>query len=258
LIPFIEAATRDDLVVVRVTAYGALIRLGRKEMWDSLVKAAKAVNPEDRADALRVMVDLKDERAVPLLRESLTYTQPSVRGTAARGLGQLGRKEARQQIEPLLRDPVPAVRESAAAGLADLGGKASVPVLVKTLSDATINVRAATIAALLQIGEPFHTVASAALTLVRESDPAARASVAHALGKATAPNAKDAASLLVTLKEDSLPGPKIVAFRSLGRIGNFDALPFLKDGLRNADDAVRASAAGGVMHVLGRKNSGTS
>jgi HEAT repeat protein len=253
MIPLIEPATKDDMAIVRVAAYGALVRLGRKEMWESLRQAAESANPEDRTEALRVIVDLKDQRAVPLMIELLTYAQPSVRGTAARGLGQLGRKEARGQIEQLLKDPVPAVRESAAASLADLGGKESVPLLIKALNDGNMTVRAATIAAMLQLGEPFHTVAPTALALAQQNDTAARASVAHALGKATKANAKDAVSLLVSLTADPLPGPKIVALRSLGHIGDRDILPSLKEALHDTNEAVRATAGGGVIRLLQKK-----
>ncbi len=253
VIPLIEPATKDEMAMVRVAAYGALVRLGRKGMWESLQQAAQAANPEDRAEALRVMVDLKDQRAVPLMTELLTYPQPSVRGTAARGLGQLGRKEARGQIEQLLRDPVPAVRESAAASLADLGEKESVPSLMKALNDGNVTVRAATIAALLQLGEPFHQVAPTALALAQQNDTAARASAAHALGKATKTNAKDAVSLLVSLIADPLPGPRIVALRSLGHIGDRDILPILKEALHDTNDAVRATAGGGVIRLLQKK-----
>jgi HEAT repeat protein len=253
LVPLIEPGTKDEMAVVRMAAYGALVRLGRKEMWESLQQAAQAANPEDRAEAIRVMVDLKDPRAAPIMVDLLTYTQPSVRGTAARGLGQLGQKEARGQIEPLLKDPVPAVRESAAASLADLGGKESVPALTKVLNDGNMTVRAATIAALLHLGEPFDTVAPTAFALAQQNDTAARASVAHALGKATKANAKDAVSLLVSLAADPLPGPRIVALRSLGHVGGHDVLPILKDGLHDTNEAVRATAGGGVLHLLQKK-----
>jgi HEAT repeat protein len=185
--------------------------------------------------------------------ELLTYPQPSVRGTAARGLGQLGQKAARGLIEPLLRDPVPAVRESATAGLAELGGKESLPALKKLLNDGNVTVRAATIAALLQLGEPFDTVVPTAIALAQQNDTAARASVAHALGKATKTNAKDAVSLLISLTADPLPGPRIVAVRSLGHIGGPDVMPILKEALHDNNEAVRATAGGGVIHLLQKK-----
>lgn len=258
MLPLIETATKDDMATVRIAAYGALIRLGRKEAWDSLRKAAEAANPEDRADALRVIAELKDQRAVLLMTELLSYKQPSVRGAAARALGHLGRKEARTQIEALLKDPVQAVREAAAAGLADLGGKESVPVLTKALNDGAFTVRAAAVAALLQLGEPFQVVASTVLALAQHNDTAARSSAAYALGKATKPNAGDAAAVLESLSADPLPGPKIVALRSLGRIGTRDSIPLFKEALHDTNEAVRATAGGGILHLLDGKKPGRS
>lgn len=250
LLPLIETATKDDMATVRIAAYGAMIRLGRKEAWDSLRKTAEAPNPEDRADALRVIAELKDQRAAPLMKELLSYKQPSVRGAAARALGHLGRKDMRAHIEALLKDPVQAVREAAATGLADLGGKESVPVLTKALSDGAFTVRASAVAALLQLGEPFQAVAPIVLALAQQNDTAARSSAAFALGKATKPNAGDAAAVLESLIADPLPGPKIVALRSLGRIGTRDSIPLFKEALHDTNEAVRATAGGGILHLL--------
>ncbi len=253
VVPLIEAAAKDELTTVRIAAYGALIRLGKEAVWTELQRATASPNPEDRADAIRTMADLKDQRAVPIMIESLSYKQPSVRGAAARGLGHLGRKEARGQIEQLLKDPVPAVRESAVGGLAELGGPESVPALTLALRDGNVAVRASAIAALLQLGQPYSTVAATAQSLAQQNDMAMRASVAHALGKAIKANAPGAISLLSSLTADPLPGPKIVALRSLGHIGNRELVPVLKVALHDENDAVRATAAGGLLHLVGLK-----
>jgi len=254
VLPLIETAAKDELSPVRIAAYAALIRLGKKEAWDDLRKAADAANPDDRTDAMRAMADLKDQRGAPLFVELLTYGQPSVRGIAARGLGQLGWKEAREKIELLLKDPIPGVRESAAAGLADLHSVESVPAISQLLGDGQMTVRAAAVASLLQLGQPFETVVETARALARQSDTAARASIAFALGKATKPNAKAAVSFLGGLTADSLPGPKIVALRSLGHIGDREEIPLMMEGLHDANEAVRATAAGGLLHLLQSKS----
>ncbi|MEO7860942.1 MAG: HEAT repeat domain-containing protein, partial [Nitrospirales bacterium] len=95
VLSIVESAAKDELSTVRIAAYSALIRLGKKEAWVQLQRAAASPNPEDRADAIRAMADLKDQRGTSIMIEALTYKQPSVRGTAARGLGHLGHKEAR-------------------------------------------------------------------------------------------------------------------------------------------------------------------
>ena len=253
VISLVESATKDELTTVRIAAYGALIRLGQKEAWAQLQQAAEAPNPEDRADAIRTIAELKDQRGAPIMMESLTYKQPSVRGAAARGLGHLGRKEARGQIEQLLKDPVPAVRESAAGGLAELGGPESVPALTQALSDGNFTVRASAIAALLQLGQPYSTVAATAQSLAQQNDTAMRASVAYALGKATKANVPGAISLLASLTADPLPGPKIVALRSLGHVGDRELVPLMKEALHDTNDAARATAAGALLHLLQQK-----
>ena len=253
VISLVESATKDELTIVRIAAYGALIRLGKKEVWAELQQAAEAQNPEDRAEAIRMMAELKDQRGAPIMMEALTYKQPSVRGAAARGLGHLGQNEARGQIEQLLNDPVPAVRESAAAGLAEMGGSESVPELNRALSDGNFTVRASAIAALLQLGQPYSTVAATAQSLAQQNDMAMRASVAYALGKATKANAPGAISLLTSLTADPLPGPKIVALRSLGHVGDRELVPLMKEALHDTNDAVRATAAGALLHLLRQK-----
>jgi HEAT repeat protein len=250
VIPLIEAATKDELATVRIAAYGALIRLGRKEAWDQLRRGIEAPNPEDRAESIRTIADLNDSRAVPAMMGMLTYKQPSVRAAAARGLGHLKVKEARGSIEQLLKDPIPALRQTAATSLADLGGNESVPALRQALNDGAFTVRAAVVAALLQLDQPFETVAPTVRGLVQQNDTAARSSAAFALGKATNSNAQGAIAVLTDLAGDPLPGPKIVAFRSLGHIGDHRILPLLKAGLHDQNEAVRATAAGAVLHIL--------
>jgi HEAT repeat protein len=254
VIPLLDAATKDENSSVRTAAYAGLLRLGRKEAWEQLRQAADAANPEDRAEALRAIAELKDQRGGPIMTELLTYSQPSVRGASARGLGHLGRVEARGKIESLLRDPVPAVREAAAAGLGELGGKESVPALTKALTDGAVSVRASAVAALLQLGEPFQDVAPTVSALTRQNDTAARASAAFALGKAVPSNAQEAISVLAGLTADPLPGPKIVALRSLGHIGDRNVRPVLKEALHDQNEAVRATAGGALLHVLADKS----
>jgi HEAT repeat protein len=250
VIPLIERASKDELATVRIAAFGALLRLGRAEAWEDLRKAADAANPEDRAEALRIMADLRDERAVPIMKSLLTYNQPSVRAAAARGLGHLHWTDARHDIEKLLQDPVPPVRESAATALADLGVEASVTALTGKLGDPVFSVRAAVAAALLQLGQPFESVGHTLRALAQHNDPASRSSAAFAMGKATKVNRGGAITLLSGLTEDPLPGPKIVALRSLGHIGDRAIVPDLKAALHDQNEAVRATAAGALLHVL--------
>ena len=84
-----------------------------------------------------------------------------------------------------------------------------------------------------------------------------RASAAYALGKATKANAPGAISLLTSLTADPLPGPKIVALRSTsGMLGIVNLFHSLKEALHDTNDAVRATAAGALLHLLQQKTIG--
>jgi len=253
LLPLLEPAAKDELPTVRIAAFGALLRLGRADAWDDLRKAAEAPNPEDRAEALRTMADVHDQRAVPLMKALLTYSQPSVRAAAARGLGHLHRNEARQDIEKLLDDPVAPVRESAAAALADLEAKESIPALKRKLGDGVFSVRAAVSAALLQLAEPFDAVGATIMALAQDNDPASRSAAAFALGKASKGNRQAATTVLSGLAADPIPGPRIVALRSLGRIGDQSLVPELKAALHDQNEAARATAGGALLRILSVK-----
>jgi len=251
VIPLIDAATKDEITTVRIAAYGALARLGRKEAMDQLMRGMAAPNPEDRAEAIRTIADLGYQDAAAQMKALLTYKQPSVRAAAARGLGHLENKQARASIERLLKDPIPAVRESAATALADLGGQESVPALTQGLQDRAFTVRAAVVAALLQLDQPYRSVAPTVRALVQQNDTAARSSAAFALGKATKVNAEGAVEMLMNIAADPLPGPRIVSIRSLGQIGGPELVPLMKEFLHDQNDAVRATAGGALLRILG-------
>ncbi len=124
------------------------------------------------------------------------------------------------------------------------------PALTRKLNDGAFSVRAAAAAALLQQSQPFGTVGPTLLALAQHNDPASRSSAAFAMGKATTANRQEAITLLSGLTEDPLPGPKTVALRSLGRIGDRGMVPGLTASLHDQNDAVRATAAGALLHVL--------
>ena len=50
---------------------------------------------------------------------------------------------------------------------------------------------------------------------------------------------------------DPIPRPRIVAARSLGRMEQRSLLPILKRTLRDTDDAVRITAAAGIVKTFG-------
>lgn len=250
----LEEALKDEQASVRVAACGALIRLGGKGAWEQLHQSAIAANPDERSAALRVMGDLKDVGGIPILTESVRHPQPSVRGAAVRAIGHLGRPELMEAVQPVLHDPVAAVRESAVVSLGEMGNEGAVSALQPLLADPQYSVQAAAVSALLQLDQAYELVAEAVMRLYQQSDAGARTAAAHALGKAGKANAPKAIEVVRSLAADALPGPRIVAIRSLGHIGGKEEIPVLREALRDSNEAVRATAGGALGRLLSDRN----
>jgi HEAT repeat protein len=250
VVPLLEKALKDDQPVVRLAAAGALYHTGRKAMWNEVRTATSVANPEERATALRLLGELKDDRGLTVLLEAMKDAQPSVRGAAASALGSLGKSEGFPAVEQALKDKIPAVRTSAAISLGELGDKRSVTPLNQALSDPNAIVQAAALSALLRIGAPIRDLMGTITGLLQQQDPGTRSAVAKALGRADGKNRDIAVDVLSEILSDPIPRPRIAAVRSLGQIGGESVIPILKHALRDEDDAVRAAAGGALGRVL--------
>ncbi|MEE8239712.1 MAG: HEAT repeat domain-containing protein, partial [Nitrospirales bacterium] len=78
-VALIERSLRDEQGMVRVAAAGALYALGRTERWSDLVQAASKGDRWERRIALRLLGELGDARALPLLKTALGAPQPAIR-----------------------------------------------------------------------------------------------------------------------------------------------------------------------------------
>jgi len=250
VLPLLEKALNEDQPLVRLAASGALYHMGRIDMWDQVRKAATVVHPEERATALRLLGELKDPRALPVLVEAMKDPQPSVRGAAVSALGDLGDAHAVPQLEEALQDTIPAVRTSAAISLGELGHRTASPALRRALSDTNPVVQAAVVSALLRLEEPIEVVMPSIGGLTHHNDPGTRSAIAKALGRAHGENRESAVAVLSELLGDPIPRPRIAAARSLGQIGGNDLIPVLKRALHDEDDAVRATAGGALDRLL--------
>lgn len=257
LVPLFEKALKDDQSVVRLAAAGALYHAGRKTMWDQVRAATSAANPEERATALRLLGDLKDDRGLAVLLDAMRHPQPSVRGAAASALGDLGKIEGLAAVEQALTDKIPAVRTSAAISLGELGAKRSVPSLKQALSDPNPVVPAAVLSALLRMGEPVQDMMGTVDRLLQQQDPGIRSAVAKALGRAQGESGEIAIGILSHILTDPIPRPRIAAARSLGQIGGDAVVPILKRALHDEDDAVRAATGGALGRVLNSSGEST-
>jgi HEAT repeat protein len=251
VVGLVEPLLQDPEVRVRVAAGEAICRLGRKQGCALLEQSGKAPNPDERGAAIRALIDLQGGHVLPILIEASEHKQPSVRGVAAMGFGHVPKPEALTILTRLLKDPLPPVRVAAAVSLGQLHGFDTRSPLRKAIAeDHDASVRAFVIGGLLEQGERFDELSAPISALSNMKEPAVRTALARALARASEGNRTAARSALKSLFADTMPRVRIAALKSMAKLDGVGALPLLKQGLHDEDDAVRATAGGELLHLI--------
>ncbi len=250
-VPLVEALLKDKQPIVQIYAAQAMFELGYKDYWNRLIQGAKSEEGYERGASIRVLGELKDQRALPVLEQAAKDSQPSIRAAAVVSLGKLQTPTSLNILKGALFDPVPAVRSVSAFSMGYFPQDQVQSSLSRALVDRVSGVQAAAIASLLKVGAPYSLVEGTVHKLLQDQNPAIRSSAAKALGNGRG------GRVIATLKlmlNDPIPRPRIVAARSLGRMEQRSLLPILKRTLRDTDDAVRITAAAGIVKTLDAQN----
>ncbi|MBK7878677.1 MAG: HEAT repeat domain-containing protein [Planctomycetes bacterium] len=151
--------------------------------------------PELRAQAARVLGDLREKRAFPALLARTTDASPRVRMFAAIALGRIGNPSALQALLQLVRetkDEDPVLRHAAIFGLA---GSQRPEALVKLADDTDAHVRLAAVVALRRHASPLVA------RFLADADPLVQTEAARAIDDLDLAAARgDLASLLALPK----------------------------------------------------------
>ena len=119
---------------------------------EALVKALEDKDPEVREDAVDILAEVKDERAIAhLTKVLLNDKDEDVRESAAEALGDLRDKRAIGPLVEALRDRDAGVRESAVDALGVIGGDEVISPLMDALTDEDEDVREAAADALKEL-----------------------------------------------------------------------------------------------------------
>ncbi len=188
--------------------------------YRELLKNKETELREAVAWALGVMAD---PEGTSLLINALKDTEPVVRESAARSLGQLKYRSDTKEAAGRFEDK----REDHQAA----------DSLQKALKDKELRVRSAAAAALANFGKP--EIAKQLLTLLKDTIPNMRAAAATGLGGCPYPEVVPA--LILRLKDDDF-WTRLCAARSLGKLHDPIALEFLKDALHDQNSSVRQNA----------------
>lgn len=170
----LKSRLESKVFEVRRRAALTLDELGDKSGVPTMIADMASAAGRDKDNVVVALRILKDDRAIPVLRQALTDRSPYVRGIAVSALGELKAVEAYTEIVGLtgdLGDPPGGKKpgtldcipfhpgNSACYALGALGEKKAVPVLIARLNDKDFR-QAAKLALESLTGEKFGTDAA--------------------------------------------------------------------------------------------------
>lgn len=204
---------------------------------DELVRDAKK-NPQkrNRLRTIRALGELKDSRAVRVLKE----------------IGQEDDAEIREAVEEALARIGSGTwaRASAAKALGLIGGEAAVPQLIRQLDDPNSTVRLRVVRALTRIGDP-RAARPLARLLTSEGDREVREEIAGGLGLSGLVGAEVVRASIRALADDSR-AVRSRAARALGRLASPRAALPLVGALGDGYWSVRRDAENSIMNLGAR------
>jgi len=174
----------------RVVGLGALGALADESATPFLLAWSRRPAAIDRRSALIALARIGDPRAGGRFIEALDDSDPSVRETAAEGLGYLREARATEALARIARSAAPpSLKSRAVWSLGLIGGDRAVAALGEALKAAGENDRALALQSLGNTGAPS---AAAAIGAAAESDAATVAlAAAAALAKLPGDNARE-------------------------------------------------------------------
>ena len=149
----LRQATRDSSTVVRHAAYGALATALGSEGFDEILTGTTDGSAFVRGRCLQLLGATEDPRALAALQDALRQQEHmEIRPSAVDGLIRLGGPDAETMLIEGLQDEDYVVVASAAAGLGELGQREAIDELMDThlrwLARGNVDVAEATLAAL--------------------------------------------------------------------------------------------------------------
>ena len=212
-----------------------------------LLNALSAADKETYPYIIQALGKVGDKRATDTIIAALAHPDKNVRQQSAAALGQLGGKTSVKPLLTVLNDPENIVRVSAVQSLGLLKSKSAINPLILALQDEDPTVRANVAEVLGKLGD--KRVAPKLLTMLNDKAIAdmgnplpVRFEVIIALGEL---HAENAVSDLLPLLQDTDDDIRWAVVKSLGMIGDYKALQYLR--LVATQDAGEVSWGGAMV-----------
>jgi len=241
-IPTFKQALKSDSPMARIHAIWGLGQVG---IVDSLVKVLQSADPEDRAQAAKVLGERRFAGAFDGLIPLLKDPSARVRSFAAMAFGKLGKREALGPLFEMLRENGDQDAWLRHAGVLALVGIGDVAAILETRSDSSRSLRLASLLALRRLNREEVAL------FLEDPDPAIVFEAARAINDApvAAATAKLAAMLEKSLPEKAWSRALNAAYR-IGDCGALTKFALRKEVPEAARaEALRALGCGRIPRV---------
>ncbi len=239
---------------VRQQAAHRLLALQKEKAVPPLIEVARTGSDQAKYIAAQLLGKMGDPRAVEPLVDLLEEKNEHIRKAAVESLGNLRGPEV---IEPLLRsmgDPHPVVREKAAEALGGLDDPRVVPILIHAFEDSVVEVRRSTLVSIAKLWPTLQDTArrdSVRLSIEKAGDdpsPEVRFVAVQLFGRMRDTHA---VPILIQRLRDSTSSVRQMATRSLGEIGDKEAVRPLEVLLRTGREAEQIAAKEALKKLTG-------
>lgn len=202
-----------------------LIRVFGKIGEPATIPVVERLNSNDKEEtklAIRILGEIKDNRATKSLAELLDNKDYNIRSHVCESLGKIEDTTAFEDVKSRMEDSVEVVRKSSAVALGKIKDKRAVPYLIRGLSDPHFSVRMSSANSLIEIGE---SAVKPLLFLLDHSGAPTLHLAMESLGKLKCEEAVPA--LLEKLKDEDW-ATRAFAVEALGEIGDLKGISAIK------------------------------
>lgn len=215
-----------------------LVKIGHRVV-SRLGKAWKDLSPYAQSEAARVLGEVNDRAAIPVLREMLTASDWGVRQKACEALAAYGKKAIETLSEGLFSTEA-SVRGLCANALGKIGDPQVFALIQDLLNDTDISVREEAVHALPRL-HPKEGYRRLIPIIQQDQDWKVRSAAAYELGSAR--NFPEAEIVLIHALADDALLVRANAAAALGRLHSAPAFDKLGALLQDPEAGVRANAA---------------
>ncbi len=230
-------------IPMKLAAAAGLVKLGKTSYLEGVLDPLTHPIPDRRYQAIGHLGKIGSKEVLPHLEKLLDHSESEMVFYSLKAIEGKATLEMLPKLRKLSKHKNPSIRHAAAMAMSNIP-EAQVD-LIPLCADKDGMTKLSAAVALNRIGSDSCQVVFE--ELLSHEDFKVRSSMARVLGKTPIPQRL---MILTAALRDSHSRVRTAAVRGVGMMGGPDAFPLLVKMLKDPKDAIRAYAAGNLIHLL--------